>query len=216
MNPLQNILDYLLYFTEGISAIIAVFFFKSVKNKYWKYFAFYLIAIFLFESFGRYGTSFFTFSKMKYYNNLVIPFQFVFFYWLYGVKSLKTTKLFWIFSLLFVVSFIPSEYYFKGIKLIDSFNYTFGCLLLMILVIMEYYKQINSDEIINFHENRMFYINLGVTLFYIGTLPFYTFYTILVNDHREIWNIYYCYNLISDTIMYLLFSASFIWGKQNS
>jgi len=208
-------LDYLLYFMEGFSALVAIIFFKSVKKDYWKYFVMYLTAIFLFETLGRYG-NLSSFLKMKYYNNIVIPFQFIFFFWLYGIKSLKNKKLFWILFILYFISFIPSELYFKGSNIIYSFNYTFGCLLLMILVIMEYYKQINSDDIINFQKNRMFYINLGVTLFYIGTLPFWTFYALLFYEQKEIWNIYYSYNLISDILMYILFSISFIWGKQNS
>ncbi|MCU7615505.1 hypothetical protein N0B16_13795 [Chryseobacterium sp. GMJ5] len=215
MQILQSILDEALYFTEGFCALAAIIYFKSVKKTYWKYFVFYLAAIFLFESLGRYG-NFELYSKIKYYNNIVIPFQFIFFFWLYGIKSLKSKTLFWILSVLYLISFIPSELYFKGSNVIYSFNYTFGCLLLMILVILEYYKQINSDDIINFQKNRMFYINLGVTLFYIGTLPFWTFYALIFYEHRQIWDIYYSYNLISDIIMYLLFSISFVWGKQNS
>lgn len=215
MDSLRSVLDYSLYCTEGLSALVAIFFLKSVKTEYWKYFTLYLVSIFLLESFGRYG-SFSLFSKIKYYNYFVIPLEFLFFYWLYAAKSFNNKKLFWILSLLYLISFIPSELYFKESKIIYSFNYTFGCLLLMILVIMEYYKQVNSEDIINFHKNKMFYINLGVTLFYIGTLPFFTFYALLYHDHRETWSIYCNYSQISDVIMYLLFSAAFIWGKQNS
>lgn len=85
----------------------------------------------------------------------------------------------------------------------------------MVLVIMEYYKQINSSEILNFSRNKMFYINLGVTLFYIGTLPFWTFFN-LIKEYSELHYIYFTYFLMSGIIMYLLFSISFIWGKQNS
>jgi hypothetical protein len=87
----------------------------------------------------------------------------------------------------------------------------------MILVIMEYYHQVNSSEIVNFSRNRMFYINLGVTLFYIGTMPFWTFHA-QIRQYKEIWDIYYSYFQISLIIMYILFSISLIRGKhkQNS
>lgn len=216
MSGFQTFLSNALLWVEGLAAIISIFYyFKNAANNLWKYFVFYLGFIFMCELFGKYGENWMTFSKAQFYNYLVIPLQFLFFYWLYAVQSLKKRGLFIIFSLLYLISFIPSEFYFKGSKIIFSFNYTFGCLILMVLVLMEYYKQITSSDIINFNKNRMFYINLGVTLFYIGTLPFWTFYYLLVKYH-PMWNVYYDYFLISGIVMYVLFSISFIWGKQNS
>ncbi len=201
-------------FSEGLAMAIALLSYNRVKGQYWKFFVFYLIFIFLCEVFGKWGGNFISFDKSKYYNYFVIPVQFLFLYWLYAVKSLDKKKLFFILSSIYLLSFIPNELFFEKRKIIFSFNYTFGSFLLMILVIMEYYKQINSANILHFKKNRMFYINLGVTLFYIGTLPFWTFYFLLL-EHMEIWNIYFNYFLISGIIMYLLFSISFIWGKQS-
>jgi len=215
MSGFQKILSDSFLWVEGGTALIALLFFKGIKTQYWRFFSYYLLAVFICEAFGKWGGACFSFSKTKYYNYLVIPFQFIFFYWLYAVKSFNHKKLFWILSFLYLLSFIPSELYFKGSKIIFSFNYTFGSLILMVLVVMEYYKQITSSDIINFNRNRMFYINLGVTLFYIGTLPFWTFYYLLVN-YMQIWNVYFDYFLISGIMMYLLFTISFIWGKQNS
>lgn len=212
----QTFLSNTLLWIEGLAAIISLLVcYKNVTNNFWKYFAFYLVLIFCCELFGKYGGNWIMFSKAAFYNYFVIPLQFLFFYWLYAVKSLKKRSLFIILSLLYLISFIPSEFYFKGSKIIFSFNYTFGSFILMVLVIMEYYNQITSSDIINFNRNRMFYINLGVTLFYIGTLPFWTFYYLLVN-YIQIWNIYFDYFLMSGIVMYVLFSISFIWGKQNS
>jgi hypothetical protein len=214
MIEIQKIFSDLLLYTEGFSAVISLLYYKSVKNNFWKFFAFYLIIIFLCEVLGKWWTNWNIISKAEYYNYLVIPLQFIFLYWLYAVKSMERKTLFFFLSILYLVSFVPSELYFKGSKIIFSFNYTFGSLLMMILVVMEYYKQITSSDIIYFYRNKMFFINLGVTLFYIGTLPFWTFYYPLI-EYTEIWNSYFIYFLVSGIIMYLLFSASFIWGKQN-
>lgn len=216
MLSLQIFLDYALYFTEGLTALIAIFYLSKLKQTNWKYFVLYLLLIFSLESFGRYGNEFLSFSKEKFYNYFVIPLEFLFWYWLYAIQSMKNRKLFYWLISLYIISFIPSEFFFKGSKIIYSFNYTFGCFLLLFLVIFEYYKQINADTILDYKKNRMFYINIGVTLFYIGTLPFYTFYLFLYRDHNEIWSIYYVYSYISNILMYLLFAASFIWGKQSS
>lgn len=204
----------LMYLAEGISAVTSLIFYSRKKDHQWKYFMFYLIFIFLCESIGKWGHHFMDYNKPAFYNYFVIPVQFIFFYWLYAAKSLGKPKLFALLSFLYLLSFIPIEFISTD-KVMFSLNYTLGCLLLMILVIMEYYKQINSSDILHFNKNRMFYINLGVTLFYIGTLPFWTFLD-YIREYRGIFNIYFSYFLISGIIMYLLFTISFIWGKQNS
>jgi hypothetical protein len=215
MKDFQEFVSESMLWVEGLAALIGIFYYNHLKQNHWKLFVFYLILIFLCEAFGRWGNNDY-FSKALYYNYFVMPVQFIFFYWLYAAKSLGKPKLFVILSGLYLLSFIPNELYFsENSKIVFAFNYTFGCLILMLLVVMEYYKQINSTDILNFGKNRMFYINLGVTLFYIGTLPFLTFYSLLRN-YLQLWNIYFDYFLISGVVMYILFSISFIWGKQNS
>ncbi|ALR31627.1 MULTISPECIES: hypothetical protein [Chryseobacterium] len=215
MTDFQKMVYESMYIAEGLAAVISLIFYKRIKDQSWKYFVFYLIFIFLCESIGKWAGYLIDYNKQAFFNYFVIPVQFIFFYWLYAAKSFRRPKLFIILSLVYLLSFIPSELLFSSDKVMLSLNYTLGCLILMILVVMEYYKQINDSEILNFDKNRMFYINLGVTLFYIGTLPFWTFLE-LIRPYREIFNIYFAYFLISGILMYLLFSISFIWGKQSS
>ena len=82
-------------------------------------------------------------------------------------------------------------------------------------VFLEYKKQILSDDIIRFKENMMFYVNLGVSLLYVGTLPLFSFYSILLKD-TEIFYGYYALFLIVNHLMYILFSFAFLWGKPNT
>lgn len=215
MTDFQKMAYEFMFWSEGIAALISILNYNRIKNQYWKYFVFYLIFIFLCESVGKWGDNFIDYNKALFYNYLVIPVQFVFFYWLYAAKSFEKPKLFIALSLIYLLSFIPCELFSLTDKVMFSLNYTLGCLFLMILVVMEFYQQVNSSNILHFNKNPMFYINLGVTLFYIGTLPFWTFFP-FIKIYREIHNIYFSYFLISGIIMYILFSVSFIWGKQSS
>lgn len=215
MSDFQKIMAESMYWCEGLAAIVSLLYYNRVKGQHWKYFVLYLIIIFLCESVAKWGEPFIHLNKPHFYNYFVIPFQYIFFYWLYAFKSLENKKLFYTLSIIYLLSFIPSELFFSESKIVFSLNYTFGCLILMVLVIMEYYKQVNSYSILSFSRNRMFYINLGVTLFYIGTLPFLTFFS-LIRKYITIWDMYFVYFQISGAVMYILFSISFIWGKQNS
>ncbi|MCS3530872.1 hypothetical protein [Chryseobacterium sp. JUb7] len=214
MTELERILQESMIWVEGLAAVVSLLYYNRIKNQYWKYFTYYLVLMFLSEVIGKWGQFFFEYNKPAFFNYFVIPLEFIFFYWLYAAKSFGKPKLFYTISALYLLSFIPNEIFMTK-KIIFSFSYTFGCLILMGLVVMEYYKQINSSNILDFNKNPMFYINLGVTLFYIGTLPFWAFFA-YITIYREIYHIYFSYFLISGIVMYLLFSISFIWGRRNS
>lgn len=195
-----------------LAAIIALLYSKKNLKSYWIWFVIYLNCIFLFDFFSNEIASFILISKQNIYAYFIIPLQFFFFYWLYALKSLKSKELFSIFVLIYLASFIPIELYFEKLKVVFSFNYIVGTLLLMVLVFLEFNKQIKNDAILEFAKNKMFYINIGVMLFYVGTLPFFGFYNLFLKE-PSLWNPYYVYFLISNSIMSLLFAASFIWGE---
>ncbi|MDR6466033.1 hypothetical protein [Chryseobacterium sediminis] len=215
MTEIQKIFSSFMYWGEAFAALTSLIYYNRVKKQHWKYLAVYLILIFLCESAVKWGEKPLRIDRINFHNYFVIPLQFIFFYWLYAKESLKKTKLFYILTGMYLLTYILRALFFPEKKVIFSFNYNIGCLLLMALVIMEYYKQVNSSEILNFSKNKMFYINLGVTLFYIANLPFMTFNSLLWK-YIDIWDIYFIYFQVSGAVMYILFASSFIWGKQNS
>lgn len=202
---------------EFLSALVAFLHFSSLKNSYWKWFSVYLIFIFIQELYGNFIPSSFFIRKQDYYAFIGIPIQYLFFYWLYAYKSLNSKKIFLICSSIYLLTFIPLEIYNQKIKTLYSINLTVGSIILTFLVVLEFLKQIKNDNILKFKENKMFYINVGVILFYVGTYPFSAFYHELLKEpYVNIWNTYYLYFLIANCSMYLLFIASFIWGKHQS
>lgn len=202
----------LLLCLEFIAALVSLIYIPKCKRTYWIWFIFYLNFIFVFDYFSEQISNFLMIKKQFYFAYFIIPVQFLFFYWLYAVKSLRKIKLFWIFSITYLLSFIPIELYFSKLKVVYSFNLVIGTILLMFLIFLEFLKQIKNDDILEFSKNKMFYINIGLVLFYVGTLPFFALYNLLINE-LQIWNAYYLYFMISNCVMYLLFSISFIWGR---
>lgn len=202
---------------EFIAALVALFYFPKLRHTYWKWFIFYLIFIFIQEFFWKFNSSFLNIRKQDYYVYFGIPIQYLFLFWLYALKSLKSKKKFVLFTSIYLLSFIPLYFIIKKINVVYSINLTIGTLLLLFLIVLEFIKQIKNDDILKFKENKMFYINLGVILSYIGTYPFFAFYDYLSkNIDSSIWDMYYLFFLFSTSIMYLLFTASFIWGKHHS
>ena len=208
----QPFLLDLLHVCEFIALIVGVIKLHSLRNSYWKWFVFYLVYIFVYEIISSHLSTNLEVSIRKYLALVQIPIEFIFFYWLYAWQSLKNKKLFWLISIIYVLSLIIEYNLASKLFTFKSLNNTIGTFLLLILVFLEFIKQIKSDTIVNFKQDKMFYINIGVILFYIGNMPFFGWYLSILN-FPDIWNKYYIYFLVSNSIMYLLFAASFIWGK---
>ena len=197
----------LLHLCEIIALTFAVF-----NNKYFKH---YLLYIVLLENFGETIFNLFKIDSQFIQSLFSIPIEFLFFIWLFAMKSLKNKKLYIISTVVYLLSFIPELSIEKGKFFFNSFNYLIGGFILLFLVLLELNNQIKSDDILRFKENKMFYITIGIALFYVGNLPFFGLYYLILKE-PEIWNIYYIYFMVSNCLMYLLFAASFIWGKPKS
>lgn len=201
---------------QFIAALVGLIYYSRLRGTYWKLFSIYLVFIFIQEAFWTLSSLPLRNYSPYYYAYLGIPIQYLFFFWLFAYKSLKNKILFYLFSIAYLLSYIPVELYFKEINMVYSINLTIGTILLTFLVVMEFIKQIKNDNILKFKENKMFYINIGVIIFYIGTYPFFAFEDELSKEpYLHIWNAYYLYFLVSNYIMYILFAMSFIWGKHH-
>lgn len=205
---------------EFIAVIIGVLYFAKLKHTHWKWFVVYLMIIFLQEliwTFDLLSLEINSKTRNYYYTFIGIPIQYIFLYWLIAYKSLKRKRLFYLFTVIYMLTFTFVKYYLKDIILNYDLNLTVGTLLLSYLVVMEFKKQIDNDNILKYKENKMFYITIGVTLFYIGTYPFFAFIEILKQpNYHNIYNLYYIYYLVSNYLLYLFFSASILWGKVHS
>lgn len=203
----------LLIIQTVVVPLVALFYYPKVKNTYWKWLVFYLIFIAVQELYFTYNNSILTLPKTHYFAYIGIPIQFLFLFWLYAIKSLNNKAVFWVFSVLLIVTVLPIEWY-SELKTVNSITITLGSLLLMILVFLEFQKQIMDDDILEFKHKRMFYINLGVLLFYVGCVPFMGLYNFIKKEH-SIWNSYYLYFVVSNCLLYVSYILSFVCGKKN-
>ena len=212
---IQTILRETLIWVQLIAAIVALMHWSKLKNSYWKWFVIYLCTVFLIEAFSKWGLRNSPSSRVYLYDFFGIPIQFLFFYWLYAIKSLKNYRLFWVCILLYSISFLPYFMLFTKGSIVFSLSYTVGNILLMWMVFLEILKQIKSEKILLFRSNFMFYINIGIMLFYIGTLPFFSFYGLILKN-ENLWLNYYIFFMVANHIMYLLFICAFVWGKPST
>lgn len=200
--------------SEVAAGIVGIIKFSKFRNSHWKWFIYYLVFIAISELLCRFAFSYFPNFRTYYYDFFVIPIEFLFLYWLYSYKSLQRKKLFWVCSGIYILSLFPF-FIFEGSQVVNSFNYIVGTFLLSLMIILEYNKQIKTDDILSFRENMMFYINMAVGLLYVGTLPFFAFQDLLAKDKVILLN-YYALFIFANITMYTLFSIALLWGKPNT
>ncbi|MDC8003759.1 hypothetical protein POV27_06835 [Aureisphaera galaxeae] len=207
------ILDSLRLGLEILAALVGLIYLPKLRNSHWKWFSVYLVFMVLQEVFWSGRFTFLGLHRSYYFAYFGIPVQYLFFYWLYALKSLKKRNLFFLFSLIYLAN-LPMALFFEETDTLYSINISIGTTLLFILVILEFLQQIRNEDILQFWKNKMFYINVGVLPFYVGSFPFQTLYEYFEENLPQFLNGYYVYFLIAMCFMYLSFTASFIWGKQ--
>lgn len=199
--------------SQLLAAIIGAFFFLKLKNSHWKFLSIYLFIIFFQEYYLTNNLSIKREYVVQYYIFIGVPLEYIFLYWLYAYKSLKNKKLFFSTTITYILV-IAVLFKFKNINEIYSISINVATILLIILVILEFIKQIKSGDILYFRESKMFYINVGVILFYVGNYPYHVLGPELYENYKQIWSVYYVYFLSSNCLLYLFVSMSFLWGKK--
>lgn len=202
------------YFEAG-ATLTGFICFPKVRNSYWIVFPFYLLFI---TAADVSGTFMATKVNTIFFNDIVIPAEFFFFYWLFH-ESFKKTRyrllpvicaasyvVAWLFDVIILKSH-GSAFYFV--------SYTVGNLLLLILILLFFTRLVTSDAILSFRQNKLFWVSLGLLMFYLGSFPYYGLYNIISKKYYNLNIIYSEVVEVLNCLMYLMFTFSFAWGKRN-
>jgi len=203
--------------SEIVACLTGFFYFKKFKKTSGAVFIFYLLFIVLCENLVA-VLNFFADHKFDYFIDLfyrffVIPVEFVFYYWLFFV-SFKNSTSKWlpiVCAGIYIVSLVSDFLYFNKINMyFDSISYTIGNLLLLVLILRFFINLVTSNSILDFKRNPMFWISLGLLVYYLGSFPFYGLFNLLSTKHSDWFNAYFLLSNALDCVMYLLFAISFI------
>jgi len=213
-------------YSELIAAIIGTIYFYKYKHTHVKYFLFLLWYIVLTEFLSFYarktGTlTFYTDENGNHYTvwfyNLLrfITFNTLFFIY-YNYLSSKKSK---IKIKIFAISYIII--YFINWKFLQNFTRenseiprAIGSIFLIIAILFYFIELLRSEKILVFHRILLFWISVGLLLYYSGTIPFalkWNGYALIPGIHKL-----FLIQYILAIIMYLTFTFGFIWSKKES
>jgi hypothetical protein len=211
-------------YSELLAAIAGSIYYFKYKHTVLKYFLFLLWYITITELISWYGSVNDVFGFYK--DGLLYR------TWLYNLLRIVT------FSSLFYIYFkyLKNDLFKKWIKLfafvyiiITILNWILwqhflfersetpriiGTIFLIITIIFYFIELLRSDKIVIFYRMLLFWISVGLLLYYSGTLPFvlkWNGYMLLPGIHKLFLIVY-----ILAIIMYLTFTFGFIWSKKES
>ncbi len=210
-----------LYVMEALAAATAFIYMKKWKNTYWKWFPFYLAFIAVAEFLGANVPALKDIFKYNYYfyQCFEIPVEFLFFFWIF-YQEFKSTKSKWMPALcigVYMPCLLIDVFFFKNYRYAYfSFSYTIGNILLLILVLNFFIQLVNSDQVLKFRQNILFWVSVGLLVFYLGSCPYYGLYNLLVYNYYNTYYLYYTvFVTVLNCLMYFAFTLSFICGKPN-
>jgi hypothetical protein len=211
--------DYLrvgLYLFELLAFITGIIYWKKVRHTHWKWFVVYLGFIFILDSTGGFMFMVLKQNNAWLYKWLIMPVSFLFFFWLYWKTFTHRKEKNWSVaaSVIYGLSFIADTVWLSKIKFVySSFSYCTGNLLLLILIILFFLKFIGSDEILQYKRNMMFWVCIGLLVYYMISLPYFGLWNTLRTDYKLLFRRYWIVQMVLDYLMYIFFTTSFIWGR---
>jgi hypothetical protein len=207
-----------LNFFELLACIVGFANWKKIKATYWKWFPVYLAVIVSTEIVAEYIGNILKRKDINahIYYFFSIPLQFIFFFWLFlrWSDSGKEKKWPLIGGAIYVGAWLVELLFLQESQLAFlSFSYTIGNIVLLLLILKFFINFINSDRILGYRSEAMFWVCLGLLIFYLMTLPFFGLWNTMNYKYPDFFNKYWIVQMALDCLMYLLFALAFILGK---
>lgn len=162
---------------ELATALIASVFYKKYSGSFLKYFLVMLWLIFFIEVFvwimKRNGIM----LQNNFLYNVITSLQYIFYFVLYYKTVRNITYRKWIvgFAVAFILSVIVNFLWLQKLTLtaaFHSYTFTLGAIFLIVIIGLFLIDILNTEKILYFTRYVMFWISIGLLMFYTGIIPF--------------------------------------------
>ncbi|EZH74328.1 hypothetical protein ATO12_11190 [Aquimarina atlantica] len=198
-------------FIQFVTALISTIYFKKYNNTILKYFSFILWYTFINEIVGILIVDYYSrFNAIIYNIYHVINFFFLFLIYREFINSNRLKKSIMFFILIYIMSFIINGFYENYLKEFQSIPYIIAASLMITTIILYFSELLNSEKVLNTNKNLLFWISVGLLIFFVGNIPF----RIVRNYYTDLEGItiLFLINIILTIIMNLCFIIGFIWS----
>ena len=212
---LQFYLDLIKYF-ELSAALIGFLNYNKLKGSFWRFFPFFLLILFLLECFGQSLNKNIN-ANIDLYKYIVIPFIFCAYSYIFKkILSNNFSKYIYLGYIIFAASlFAEATILASSHPFYSSFSLSVANVLFLIYVLKYYIELVHSEKILTFYNQLEFWFCSAILIFYLGCLPYFSLYNLLVSKfYTSIFVPYTWVFVVLNYITYLLFIVGFVWNKK--
>lgn len=213
-NNLILLRDFSTLFMELLSAIVALVYYKKYKDSILKYFLYYLWIVVLVEYAAYILREWFDVVNNAYLFNLFFFLSFLFFSFLYHqiIQNKKRKLVVKLCVSFYVVIFIVSGFYENYITDFQSIPFIIASCLFLIFMALYLTELLNSKKVLYIRNNLFFWINLGLLIFYVGSIPF----RIAIQYYANIGGFPFLFaiNYILIIILNMCYIIGFVWSDK--
>ncbi|RZS98921.1 hypothetical protein EV197_0122 [Aquimarina brevivitae] len=209
----MGILRYIGLLFELLALITAVIYFYKYKNTALRYFLLLLAYIFLNDSLGMFVREYITdYNAVLYNSYYVINFSFWFLLYRYYLKITFNKKIVLSFFLIYIISFIINGFFENYLIDYQRLPYIIAALFLIITIVIYFIEVLNSQKVLHTKNNLLFWISVGLLIYYVGNLPF----RILRNYYIQLADatILFLVNFVLTVVLNSCFIIGFIWSNK--
>lgn len=210
----MNDLRYIGTCSELIAVITGCIYYYKYKNTYLKYFLALLFYVFINEIFGKYLREHITNYNAIIYNiYYIINFTYLFLLYQHYITDKVYKICIKYFLVAYLISVVINGFYENYLIQFQRIPYIIAASFLIITILFYFIETINSDTILQVNKSLLFWISIGLLIYYSGVLP-----TRIVRNyyqHQANAKVLFLINLITGSIMYICFSIGFIRSKKN-
>jgi hypothetical protein len=209
------LLQQILFFCEWIALIGGLIVWKRISKTKYRYFVLYLLFIVLGELSATYiGRNLNKGANILMYNYLIIPAEFIFFYWFFYVhlnrRWHKLLCIIFVFGSIFVrlieFTVLKNEQFS-----FSSLSYLISTIFLVSLALIYLVQFIKSDQIIYYYRYLSFWVTIALLIYYLGSFPLFAFYNYLYAEEKSFFYSYWKIQIFLNMFMYLIFAFGFLW-----
>ncbi len=198
---------------EVLTALVGMFFYYKVKEtKVLKYFVFFICYVAINELVGLYIKN--DDGVNAIIHNIYNFLNFTFFLLLYRfhLKNKKNKKIVLIFCSTYILLFVVNGFFENYMNEHQRFPYIIGALFLVIAIILYFIEILNSEKVLNTKKNLLFWISVGILIYYVGNIPF----RILRNYYTQLTDatVLFIVNITLTIIMNTCFIIGFVWSNK--
>jgi hypothetical protein len=202
----MTIWTFFIFLIEFIALLVGIYNCKNLSNSKLKYFPYFLCFIFL----GEVGAMLIAkiYRNNIFYYNIFTAIQIVFYLDLIRIHiSSKGAKNFVLISIIaFILSTIINILYIQhALNEWVCYTFTLGCFLITVWVTYYFYELLDSDKVDNYGKEPMFWIGIGLFIFYVCNIPYMSIFNYLQSNYNAIFNAYYKIIQILSYVMYSFF-----------